>query len=126
MKPQDLGTALTVPQQPDSLNGSRAATQLISQEQAVALNEAVVNALAKANGDARPLFVDPNFRPAYLYASGEYWDWVGGRSPRLIPPAAVSDAVPLTWCPPTTLCEDAARCGAGGSVCKPMRKPKMR
>ena len=42
---RDLG-----PSRLDSSNGSRAATQPISQEQVVALNEAVVNALAKANG----------------------------------------------------------------------------
>ena len=67
-------------------------------------------AIAAAQGRTRPLLVDPSFRPTYLYASGEYWDYVSGREPRRIPPALVSDPrKPWTWCPPTTLCEDASR-----------------
>ena len=75
-------------------------------------------ALGSALGPSRPLLVDPAFRPAYLYASGDYWDYLGGRSPTLLPPAPVGDgAVPLTWCPPTTLCDDASRCKRGPSSC---------
>ena len=67
-------------------------------------------AIAAALGRTRPLLVDPSFRPTYLYASGEYWDYVSGRQPRRIPPAPVRDPrEPWTWCPPTTLCEDASR-----------------
>lgn len=67
-------------------------------------------AIAAAQGRTRPLLLDPSFRPTYLYASGEYWDYLGGRQPRRIPAAPVRDPrEPWTWCPPTTLCEDAAR-----------------
>ena len=69
-------------------------------------------AIDAARGARRPLLLDTSFRPTFLYASGEYWDWVSGRPPRPPAPPAPQDAdpaVPWTWCPPTTLCEHASR-----------------
>ena len=63
----------------------------------------------------RPMYIDPSFRPTFLYGSGDYWEFLSGRDsqPRAVSSAPVDADVPAhTWCPPTSLCEDASRVGA--------------